>query len=106
MRLELICREADACSRYFYKQVNNKNGEVNLETIFNCRSQNSVLSERIDHLVQANAQLMEEHRQISQELEQVNQNHQIALKNLESLEGIQIQFNRLVLHGFYHIKQL
>uniref|UniRef100_A0A8R1XWH8 Coiled-coil domain-containing protein 186 n=1 Tax=Onchocerca volvulus TaxID=6282 RepID=A0A8R1XWH8_ONCVO len=57
------------------------------------RSQNSVLSERIDHLVQANAQLMEEHRQISQELEQVNQNHQIALKNLESLEGIQIQFN-------------
>lgn len=67
---------------------------------FGCRSRNSTLSQQLDHVIQTNAQLQAESRQLSEKLEQTLQTHQIALEKLESLEEIQTQLNRLVLHDF------
>ncbi|EFO23993.2 hypothetical protein LOAG_04485 [Loa loa] len=57
------------------------------------RSRNSTISQQLDHVVQANAQLQAESQHLNQKLGQAHQTYQVAMKKLESLEEMQIQLN-------------
>ncbi|KAM3726503.1 Coiled-coil domain-containing protein [Dirofilaria immitis] len=77
------------------KKTNNQQEQYNnvCDELSSLRSHNSTLSQQLDHVIQANAQLQAESQQLRQNLEQARQNHQIALEKLESLEQMQTQLN-------------
>ncbi|VDM95596.1 unnamed protein product [Thelazia callipaeda] len=57
------------------------------------RSRNAILSQELDHVVHANAELQTESQRLCQELTQTRHAHQVALEKLESLEQVRQQLN-------------